>query len=235
MISGITTATTAGNNGTNYKSGDIITVTGGNSDATFSIDRVRGSVETIENGGIEIADPGEGYTMGDFLTVDQDGSGGNCAFVVLTVLDPGDRKATAGPVSPGDIAGSVADALPDIGQKLGDMIPKLGDLGGNMSEALSFENIKANLFDFELPPNPAMSDFYTLVKGSGASNEMPSPDAVQKAVAKPRPPIKVPEQLPFAQPPPGLKDIASSGKQIVTDLAQGVSSDQIEQALDNYG
>ena len=100
VITGITTATTAGNNGENYKSGDIVTVTGGNSDATFSIDRVRGSVETIENGGIEIADPGSGYTMGDFLTVDQDGSGGNCAFVVLTVLDPGDRKATSGPVSP---------------------------------------------------------------------------------------------------------------------------------------
>jgi len=235
VISGITTATTAGNNGSNYKAGDIVTVTGGNSDCTFSLDRVRGAVETIENGGIEIADPGSGYTMGDFLTVDQDGSGGNCAFVVLTVLDPGDRKATAGPVSPGDIAGSVADALPDIGQKLGDMIPKLGDLGGNMTEALSFENIKANLFNFELPPNPAMSDFYTLTKGSGASNEMPSPDAVQKAVAKKRPPIKVPDQLPFAQPPPGLKDLAADGQQIVTDLAQGSTGQQIQQAIDNYG
>ena len=235
VITGITTATTAGNNGENYKSGDVVTVTGGNSDATFSLDLVRGSVETIENGGIEIANPGSGYTLGDFLTVDQDGSGANCAFVVLTILDPGERKATAGPVSPGDIAGSVADAFPDLGQKLGDMIPKLGDLGGNLTQALSFENIKANLFDFELPPNPAMSDFYTLTKGSGAATEMPSPDAVQKAVAKPRSPIKVPEQLPFAQPPPGLKDIASSGKQIVTDLAKGVSSDQIEQALDNYG
>ena len=237
VITGITTATTAGNNGENYKSGDIVTVTGGNSDATFSLDRVRGSVETIENGGIEIADPGSGYTMGDFLTVDQDGSGGNCAFVVLTVLDPGDRKATAGPVSPGDIAGSVADAFPDLGQKLGDMIPKLGDLGGNLTQALSFENIKANLFDFELPPNPALSDFYTLTKGSGAAtdNEMPSPDAVQKAVAKKRPPIKVPDQLPFAQPPPGLKDLVAGGQEIVSDLERGATGQQIQEALDNYG
>ena len=117
------------------------------------------------------------------------------------------------------------------------MIPKLGNLGGNLTQALSFENIKADLFDFELPPNPAMSDFYTLVKGSGAAtdNEMPSPDAVQKAVTKKRPPIKVPEQLPFALPPPGLKDLAAEGQEIVTDLAQGATGQQIQQALDSYG
>ena len=236
QITGITTATTAGNNGSNYLSGDIVTVTGGNSDCTFSLDRVRGAVDSIENGGITIAQPGEGYTMGDFLTVVQNGSGNNCAFVVLTILDPGDKKATAGPVSPGDTAGSVADALPDIGQKLGEMIPQFGNLGGNLTQALSFENIKANLFPFELPPNPALSDFYTLNKGSGAATdaEVPSPDSVQKAVTKKRPPIKIPKQLPFAQPPKGLKDLAASGQQIATDLERGATGQQLRQAIDNY-
>jgi len=233
VITGITTATTAGNNGTNYKAGDIVTVTGGNSDCTFSLDRVRGAVETIENGGIEIDEPGSGYTMGDFLTVVQEGSGNNCAFVVLTILDPGDRKATAGPVTPGDTAGSVADALPDIGQKLGSLIPQLGNLGGNLTQALSFENIKANLFDFELPPNPAMSDYYTLVKGSSAAREMPSTDAIQKAV-KDRSPIKIPEEIPFALPPKGLRKIASKGQEIKSTLERGATGQQIQEALDNY-
>ena len=236
VITGITTATTAGNNGSNYLSGDIVTVTGGNSDCTFSLDRVRGAVDSIENGGITIDQPGEGYTMGDFLTVVQNGSGNNCAFVVLTILDPGDRKATAGPVSPGDTAGSVADALPDIGQKLGEMIPQLGNLGGNLTQALSFENIKANIFPFELPPNPALSDFYTLNKGSGAATEaeVPSPDSVQKAVTKKRQPIKIPKQIPFAQPPKGIKDIGFDGQEIKVELERGATGQQLRQAIDNY-
>jgi len=233
VITGITTATTAGNNGSNYKAGDIVTVTGGNSNCTFSLDRVRGAVDSIENGGIEIAEPGNGYTMGDFLTVVQEGSGNNCAFVVLTVIDPGEAKATAGPVTPGDKAGSVADALPDIGQKLGEMIPPLGDLTGNLTQALEFANVKANLFPFEIPPNPAMSDYYTLTKGSSAADdtEVPSADAVQKATKKPRPQLPSPPELPFAQPPKGLKDISQIAKQIDVDQVRG----QVVDAIDNYG
>ena len=138
MITGITTATTVDNNGSNYQAGDIVTVTGGNSDCTFSLDRVRGAVETIENGGIAIADPGSGYTMGDFLTVVQDGCGNNCAFVVLTVVDPGDAKATAGPVTPGHTAGSVPDAIPNIRPNLCAMLPTLFTLCVNLSHSLSF-------------------------------------------------------------------------------------------------
>ena len=116
------------------------------------------------------------------------------------------------------------------------MIPQLGNLGGNLTQALSFENIKANIFPFELPPNPALSDFYTLNKGSGAATdaEVPSPDSVQKAVTKKRPPIKIPKQLPFAQPPKGLKDLSASGQQIVTDLERGATGQQLRQAIDNY-
>ena len=105
-----------------------------------------------------------------------------------------------------------------------------------MTQALSFENIKANLFPFELQPNPAQSDIYTLNKGSGAATdaEVPSPDSVQKAVTKKRPPIKIPKQLPFAQPPKGLKDLAVSGQQIATDLERGATGQQLRQAIDNY-
>jgi len=208
-ITGITSATN-GESGSNYKSGDVITIPGGTSDATFTIDQVRGTVDSVANGGITVENPGSGYTVGDLLTVIQDGSGNNCGVVVLSIVDPGEAKATAGPVTPGDTSGSVADSGPNIGQVLGDILPKLGNFGGNLSQALSFENIKANLFDFELPPNPAMSDFYTLTKGSGAAgdNELPSADAIQKAVGKARDVIKVPEKLSFAEPVKGQVDVA---------------------------
>jgi len=171
--------------------------------------------------------------MGDFLTVVQEGSGNNCAFVVLTVIDPGEAKATAGPVTPGDKVGSVADALPDIGQKLGEMIPPLGDLTGNLTQALEFANVKANLFPFEVPPNPAMSDYYTLTKGSAAADDadVPSADAVRKATKKPRPQLPAPPELPFAQPPKGIRDISQAAKQINVDQIRG----QVVDAMDNYG
>ena len=52
--------------------------------------------------------------------------------------------------------------------------------------ALNLKNITANVFPFELPPVPAMSDFYTLARGSGAmpDGEMPSMKSIGDAAAK---------------------------------------------------
>ena len=49
---------------------------------------------------------------------------------------------------------------------------------------MQFENVKGNLFDFELPPNPAVSDFYQLVRGGAAAAEtqLPSLEALAKNV-----------------------------------------------------
>ena len=115
------------------------------------------------------------------------------------------------------------------------MIPPLGDLTGNLTQALEFANVKANLFPFEIPPNPAMSDYYTLTKGSGAADdsEVPSADAVTKATKKPRPQLPVPPEIPFAQPPKGLRDIAQAAKQIGLEGNVGGAFDQ--GAVDNYG
>ena len=43
-----------------------------------------------------------------------------------------------------------------------------------------------NVFPFELPPNPAVSDFYTLCDGGGAQTQtsLPSPMAMGKAASK---------------------------------------------------
>ena len=63
---------------------------------------------------------------------------------------------------------------------------KLGNIKGSLTSALNFENIKMNVFPFELPPNPAVSDFYTLCDGGGAQTQtsLPSPMAMEKASLK---------------------------------------------------
>ncbi len=225
-ITGITTNTA----GANYKNGDVLTIVNNaaatpSTNATFTIDKVRGTVNTVANGGITIADPGSGYKMGELLTVQQSGSGNNCGVVVIQVKDPGEKKATAGPVTPGDTSGSVADSKPDIGQLLGDMLQMLSGMQGSMTEALDFENLKGNIFPFETPPNKAVSDYYSLVRG-GASQpetEVPSASAIQKAVNKVKdiaPPIP---DIPFAEPTKNMPNI-NLASQKIQGLADQVRS-----------
>jgi hypothetical protein len=163
----------------------------------------------VANGGITIADPGSGYKMGELLTVQQAGSGYNCGVVVITVVDPGEAKATAGPVTPGDTSGSVADSKPDIGQKLGDMLQMLGGMQGSLTEAFDFENLKGNLFPFESPPNKAVSDFYTLVRGGSGQPDTskPSPSAIQKAISKVKDVAPAIPDIPFAPPTKNMPSI----------------------------
>ena len=209
-ITGITTNTA----GSNYKSGDVITIVNNaaatpSTNATFTIDKVRGAVDTIENGGITIAEPGSGYSMGDLLIVQQSGSGYNCGVSVVSVLDPGEKKATSGDVSPGDTQGSVADAKPDIGQKFGELFNMLGGIQGNLTEALDFENLTGNLLPFESKPNKAVSDYFTLVEGGSGQpdTEKPSPSAIQKAISKVKDVAPAIPDLPFAGPTPNMPSI----------------------------
>ena len=66
------------------------------------------------------------------------------------------------------------------------MFNKLGNIKGSLTSALSFENIKMNVFPFEEKPNEAVSDFYTLCSGGGGAEQtsLPSSNAVDKAAIK---------------------------------------------------
>jgi len=217
-ITGITTNTA----GANYKNGDVITINHNATSpnpttyATFVLDKVRGTVNTVASGGIKIADPGSGYKLGELLTVQQEGSGYNCGVVVITVIDPGEGKATAGPVTPGDTQGSVADAKPGIGQKLGDMLNMLGGMQGSLAEAFDFENLKGNLFPFETPPNKAVSDYYTLATGGAAQPDTskPSPGAIQKAIGKVKDVAPSIPDIPFAEPMKNMPSIDLISKKV---------------------
>ena len=80
-----------------------------------------------------------------------------------------------------------------------------------MSSALEFKNVKQNVFPFELPPNEAVSDYYTFCSGgeSQSQTQVPSVSAISDAITNvsdrtiPSPlPI-----IPFAEPPKNSEDV----------------------------
>ena len=113
--------------------------------------------------------------------------------------------------------------LEDIGSELAGVTGALQDIKnqipnieGSVVSALQFENQKVNQFPFQLPPNPSVSDFYTMAEGSGAQ-----PDAMTPSVAaigdiasnsnQPFPKIPSLPKIPFAEP---------SKNQVSLDLLQ---------------
>jgi len=152
--------------GTGYKEGEELTIQSGNFDAKFKLDAVYGK---IQNGGITVNRRGVGYVEGDVYTV-LNGSG-DATFMIIAVDDPGDGKAESSSSKP---------------QQLGSMIPKLPSLGGNLTSALNFKNITANIFPFELPPNASPVDYVTLANGGeGQSDKQkPSMDSIRKVVSE---------------------------------------------------
>tara|TARA_B100001094_G_scaffold179823_1_gene174130 strand:- start:2204 stop:3001 length:798 start_codon:yes stop_codon:yes gene_type:complete len=91
------------------------------------------------------------------------------------------------------------------------ILSKLGNIRANMTSALDFENIKQNVFPFELPPNEAVADYYTFC-GGGASqsqSQLPSAAAIQDAVVELKDRI-IPDKEPilaFAEPPKNADDV----------------------------
>ena len=116
----------------------------------------------------------------------------------------------------------------------------LGGLGGSLSSALDFKNIAGNVFPFELPPNPAVSDFFTLADGGGGMPDGQLPSLTSLAQGAIKNPLKdgldIAEKLPFAQP---LKDIANlSNVSNITDQLQeniGELQENLGDTLDYLG
>ncbi len=84
----------------------------------------------------------------------------------------------------------------------------IGGISGSITSALSFENIKLNIFGCDLKPNCAASDYYTLANGSGAAEDAQLPRAaeVDKASQQTTTPPQTTEK-PFAQPSQNQNDI----------------------------
>ncbi len=209
--------------GTNYLDNTMMRIDSGNFDATFTMNDVYGAVNA---GGISVVNPGSQYVFGDVLGIE--GGNNDATFTISGVNDPGSGQANGGK-----------------GQSLSDLIGMIGNLGGNISAALNFENMTSNLFPFELPPNPAVSDLYQFVRGGSGSEEpeMPSFGAVGKVVDEIQSKSSVegyiedkipPERpgLPFVQPSMGEPDLLFNGKNL--DTVMDIDYDKlVESKLNN--
>ena len=211
--------------GTNYLPNTLMQIEAGDFNARFTIDVVHGP---INPGSINIVNPGSKYQSGDVLGIV--GGNNDATFTVTSSNNPGQGIAEG-----------------SKGQRLNDILGLLGNLSGNVSAALNFENMKSNIFPFELPPNPAVSDLYQLSRGGSgvAANQLPSFGAVGKfvdkvegiakdAIDKADPSIlldKVPKPdaaLAFIKPSKGELDLNISGSNIDTEFADDEGDDNFE-------
>ena len=198
-------------------------VSGSGTGAQFAInfkeyENVQGRLRgPIDDRGITISNGGQNYQVGQLVNVEQignpqplnndpvnnigspqggapGGSGGvDASFTVVGVFDKGDKRA------------GVADdpAAAGGGQGgFGNMLSSLSGVLGNLTSALDFDNMPTNIFPFELPPNKALADFYTLGDAGQAApdSEIPMMGQITKMANKA---AYVPgniEELPFALP-----------------------------------
>jgi hypothetical protein len=216
--------------GTNYVPNTLMQIETGDFNARFTIDVVYGP---INPGSINIVNPGSKYQSGDVLAIV--GGNNDATFTVTSSNNPGQGIAEG-----------------SKGQQLSDILGLIGNLSGNVSAALNFENVKANIFPFELPPNPAVSDLYQFARGGAGQTEqeMPSFGAVgnfvdkveeiaQDAIDKADPSIlldKIPTPeaaLPFIKPSKGEPDLNFGGSNLDTVLDQ--LRDTAGNLIDKYG
>ncbi len=205
--------------GTGYKKGDVLTITGANggSGCQFEIIKPRGRIDQF---GLVINNRGRGYSTGDLITVfreDYCSTAPDATFTATQTTDPGQVKMDA----------------PKSGknkpQGLGGIMSMLGGLSGDLSAALDFKNIAANVFPFELPPNPAISDFYTLKEGGGGMPDSQqfsfsslADTAINPETLSEISDLNIPDKIPFALPTKGMPDISNIASDL-TDAAENLS------------
>ena len=102
----------------------------------------------------------------------------------------------------------------------------------SVAAAMQFENLPTNIFPFEVPPELAAADFYTMAEGSGAQPDSatPSPAAISDIAGGKLPDVKLPDKIPFAEPSKdqGMIDLV---KNKVIDKATDIASDKTQQVL----
>ena len=95
----------------------------------------------------------------------------------------------------------------------------IGKISGSMTSALSFENVKLKVFDCELSPTPAVSDYYTFCGGGAGVKDtmLPSIKKIEEADNRPTTATAT-EPVPFVEP-------TTEGTQRLTDSDDWLSGD----------
>jgi len=123
----------------------------------------------------------------------------------------------------GDMMKELSDAG---GGSITEMFSKLGDIRGNMISALNFTDGDQNIFPFEVPPNEAVSDYYTFCGGGGSTKQsmLPSSSAIKSGITEMTKTVPTGIKNTFAEPLKNTLDV---------DLLQDVAQ-QAEDVLDMF-
>jgi len=120
----------------------------------------------------------------------------------------------------------IQSELAGVSGLLSDISNLIGDITGSITSALSFANIKLNIFGCELSPNIAVSDKYCMSDGGSGQpdSSLPSNKSIENTVANtPESNITQAEETPFAQPPSGTADVNVGANDIPNSVAQGIA------------
>ena len=120
----------------------------------------------------------------------------------------------------------IQNELAGVSDTLSDVQNLIGGITGSMTSALSFSNIKLNVFGCELSPNIAVSDKYCMAHGGSAQpdSSLPSAKSIEDATNRENDvPREAPQETPFASPPTSQPDI---------DLDPGAPDEDVSGALD---
>lgn len=95
----------------------------------------------------------------------------------------------------------IQDQLAGVSAALADITSLIGGINGSLTDALSFENLRLNIFGCELKPNVSVSDFYTFARGGAAQpdSQLPSNKSIENAASKPSSALAV-GQVPYVEP-----------------------------------
>ena len=103
-----------------------------------------------------------------------------------------------------DIQGQISG----VSGPLSDITSLIGNIDGSMTSALSFENLKLNLFGCELKPNVAVSDYYTFARGGASQPEPQTPNlkSVEDIAAKTTS-VTPTAEVPYVEPTKATPDV----------------------------
>ncbi len=95
----------------------------------------------------------------------------------------------------------IRDQMAGISGAMSNITGLIGKISGSMTSALSFENVKLNVFGCELSPTPAVSDYYTFCTGGSGVKDtaLPSIKKIEDAVNAGTNATAT-EQIPYVEP-----------------------------------
>ena len=95
----------------------------------------------------------------------------------------------------------IRDQMAGISGSMSNITNLIGKINGSMTSALSFQNVKLNVFGCELAPTPAVSDYYTFCTG-GSSVKDTSLPSLKKVEDNSNKPTNATEgtKIPFIEP-----------------------------------